>query len=73
MKLEINVFVGERMKTTYRPSGEKILCPFIDCFYGIGLAGRGVCNGGGDWKDPNCPKYENEDEALKKWKEKELP
>ena len=40
------------------PDNETPKCPFIDCCYGIGLAGRGVCINGGDWEDPKCPQYE---------------
>ena len=49
------------------PANKCPKCPFIDCFYGMGLAGTGICDGYGDWEDPECPKYENDDEVWKKW------
>lgn len=50
------------------PDGTYPECDFLTCFYGMGLAGRGICNAGGDWSDPKCPLYENEDTVLERWR-----
>ena len=41
---------------------EEIECPFMDCDAGIGVAGDGCCFLGGDQRDPECKKYQKEDE-----------
>jgi len=56
------------MKNKIMPDDVHPKCPFVDCLYGMGLAGRGVCLAGGKWDDPDCSKYENEFEALERWK-----
>jgi len=59
------------MRKRIMPEGERPKCPFLDCFHGMGLAGRGICNGGGDWTDPHCAVYENEDNSLEQWRKEE--
>jgi len=56
---------------TYMPVDVNPWCNFMDCVAGMGLAGRGICLLGGDWLDLNCPKFEDEDEWLEKWRERE--
>jgi len=41
----------------------QIKCRYIDCYAGLGVAGMLHCFLGGDYKDPNCKKYQ-EDENL---------
>lgn len=44
-------------------------CQWIKCIAGMGLAGRGICFKGGNWRLAKCPKYENEDIfcAIEEW------
>jgi hypothetical protein len=46
---------------------ERPKCKFLTCFAGTGVAGNGHCSLGGDPQNPDCPKYQNEDEKLKEW------
>jgi hypothetical protein len=39
-----------------------VKCKWMDCYAGQGLAGNGSCHAGGDFKDPGCPKYRDENE-----------
>jgi hypothetical protein len=45
-------------------------CKFLSCFAGGGVAGSGHCFLGGDPKDKNCPKFKDEEEALREWEER---
>lgn len=42
-------------------------CKWMDCFMGMGLAGRGYCDYGEPWNS-DCPAYKNEKEVLEDWK-----
>ena len=33
------------------------LCPYINCYAGMGVAGMRRCFAGGDWRNPNCLKF----------------
>ena len=39
-------------------------CNYIECFCGMGLAGQGRCIKGGEWWNPECPKFKDEDEWI---------
>jgi hypothetical protein len=45
---------------------DEIKCRYIDCYAGMGVAGMLRCFLGGDYRNPNCKKYVNEKEELKK-------
>jgi hypothetical protein len=51
------------------PVDEHPKCPFITCAAGMGLAGMGVCFKGGEWDNPDCPKYQNEEDFIREHKE----
>jgi len=51
-----------------RPDNSKIKCEFLDCFAGMGQAGRGWCTGA--WWMQCCPQYEQEDKVLKDWEKR---
>ncbi len=42
-----------------------VKCKWIDCYAGMGLAGNGRCFVKGNFKDPDCPVYKNEDKWIK--------
>jgi len=44
-------------------------CDWLDCFHGMGLAGRGVCPG--EWWNEKCPHYVLEKDQLDKWREED--
>jgi hypothetical protein len=48
-----------------------VKCNWRKCAGGIGLAGNGCCSFGGDYHKSICPKFIDEDEYEKKWKEKD--
>ena len=50
--------------------GTAVKCRWIDCYCGMGLAGKGECFAGGDYKNPDCPKYKSEDEYVAEQDEK---
>lgn len=45
--------------------GKSILCNYLSCVAGQGVGGNGICFLGGNPRNPYCPKYENEEEAMK--------
>lgn len=42
-------------------------CDYCNCFYGMGLAGRGSCPGLWWWN--NCPEFRDNDEYLDELRE----
>ena len=54
--------------TIIRPINRRPKCDFLSCINGVGLAGRGVCPGLWWWTD--CPDFEDEEEALRKCRER---
>lgn len=55
----------ERLNRVYMPLEGKIKCDFCGCVYGMGLAGMGICSGGGGWWMHDCPQWESEEEFEK--------
>lgn len=45
----------------------EIKCPYIKCAAGMGVAGNRNCFLGGDYTNPECNKFQDEDEFLKEW------
>jgi len=41
-------------------------CNFLKCYAGTGVAGNGICFLKGNPNNPNCPKFIDEDEELKR-------
>lgn len=41
---------------------DHVKCKWLSCHAGGGLAGRGDCFAGGNFQDPECWAYKNEDE-----------
>lgn len=62
----------QKGKATMRPLTDEeydnfkahVRCNYRDCYTGMGLAGRGVC--GGEWDNPDCPKFKSEEDFLKR-------
>lgn len=48
-------------------NSERWKCDWIDCAYGLGLGGRGVCPG--EWWKEECPEFITCDDLEKKMKE----
>ncbi len=48
------------------PVDEHPRCNFLKCLAGQGLAGMGVCFLKGDWADPDCRKFEDEETWIEK-------
>lgn len=49
-----------------------IKCNYMKCYAGMGVAGMLNCFLGGDYKDPNCTKFIDEEQELKRqgiWQE----
>ena len=44
-------------------------CNFLDCFAGWGVAGNLQCVLNGDYTDPNCSKFKDSDEEMKRWQD----
>jgi len=57
---------------SYLPIDETAECDFLYCLAGMGLAGSGRCFLFGDPKDPNCPKFEDEEIYLAIWEYEDL-
>uniref|UniRef100_A0A6H1Z9Z3 Uncharacterized protein n=1 Tax=viral metagenome TaxID=1070528 RepID=A0A6H1Z9Z3_9ZZZZ len=49
---------------TYWPVEGKLKCEWLDCYAGLGVAGRGFCFAGGAWWMQCCPEYQQDDEFL---------
>lgn len=47
------------------PWEEQISCNYKRCYAGMGVAGARRCFLRGDWKDPSCPNFIDEEEKLK--------
>lgn len=47
---------------------EVILCNFLKCYAGMGVAGDGRCFLGGNKYNKNCKKFVDEKEALEDFK-----
>ena len=45
-------------------------CDWLNCDWGLGLAGRGICSANGTWGYKNCKKFE--DVETKKIRTKEV-
>ena len=46
-----------------------VKCGWIDCAFGMGLAGQGICaHQGGQWNRKKCPGYISEADFLAHWK-----
>lgn len=43
-------------------------CGWLDCFHGMGLAGRGMCPG--QWWNESCSEYKREEDMLEEWKKR---
>jgi hypothetical protein len=53
----------------YMPVDERAKCKFITCVAGMGLAGMGTCFLGGEWDNPECPKFKDEQEFIREHEE----
>lgn len=63
-------YIGDSMDNYKFPEeDDKILCNYIKCAAGMGLAGNGNCFLRGEWDNSNCPKFQDEEEFQKKMKE----
>ena len=51
------------------PINRRPKCKYLTCFAGAGLAG-GSCFLFGEPKNPDCPEYIEEEEALREWRER---
>lgn len=49
---------------------EVVKCNWLKCAGGMGLAGNGCCSFWGDFTNPTCPRFTDEDEYLKNWQDK---
>lgn len=49
----------------------EIKCPYTKCVAGMGVAGNRNCFLGGDYTNSECDKFQDEDEFLKEWEERE--
>jgi hypothetical protein len=47
-----------------------VKCNWLKCAGGMGLAGNGCCSFRGDFTNPTCPRFTDEDEYLKNWQDK---
>lgn len=54
---------------SYQPIDSKLKCDFLDCAWGMGLAGRGVCTADGAWWMQCCPEWQDNDEYINGMKE----
>ena len=44
---------------------DSVKCPWQECAGVMGLIGNGHCSFAGDWQDPNCPRFELDEEFRK--------
>jgi hypothetical protein len=44
-----------------------IRCNFLKCSAGMGVAGNLTCCRHGDYTNPDCPRFQDEDTFLKEW------
>ena len=60
------------MTGLYFPEEEaKLKCPYRDCAWAMGLAGRGVCEMRGLWFTSHCPAYQTDEEFEEEWRERD--
>ena len=56
---------------SYSPEECKRKCEWFTCAAGMGLAGQGRCFLSGAWWMQCCPEYQDEDDFLAEWKQRE--
>ena len=49
----------------------ELKCRYVDCAWGMGLAGRGICEAHGLWFTSHCPGYETDEELEEEWRERD--
>jgi hypothetical protein len=54
---------GKKERTEF----DEIRCNYKECSAGMGVAGMLVCFLGGDYRDPKCSKFVDEEKMLKEW------
>jgi len=57
-----------RLEKPAPQNSQRWKCSWPTCISGMGLAGMGRCPG--EWWNPDCPEYKNEDETLEQWARK---